>query len=317
MSSDGHVDPAWQPPTSGPPSPQGPDLSKPDLTRGTPPANAPEPVCPRHPDRVSYVRCQRCERPTCPECQRQAAVGVQCVDCVREQARGSRVVRTPFGGRPTDGRPLVTYTIVGLCVLVFLLQQAPSLSVTTDLAFVPGLAADEPWRFVTTAFLHAPSFLLHIVFNMIALWQVGPALEHLLGRARFVALYLISAVGGSVGFLLLADPSNPFSWYRPVVGASGAVFGLFGATVLVLRKLRLDARPLIGVIVVNAILGFVIQGIAWQAHLGGLVAGTAVTAAFVYAPARRRTAVQSVGVVAVAVLVVVAAWLRLASAGAL
>jgi membrane associated rhomboid family serine protease len=312
MSNDGHVDPVWQPPTSGTPSPGGPDLTKQPA-----PENAPEPVCPRHPDRVSYVRCQRCERPTCPECQRQAPVGVQCVDCVREQARGSRAVRTPFGGRPTDGRPLATYTIIGLCVLVFLLQQVPTLSVTTDLAFVPGLAADEPWRFVTTAFLHAPNFLLHIVFNMIALWQVGPALEHLLGRARFIALYLISAVGGSVGFLLLADPTDPFSWYRPVVGASGAVFGLFGATVLVLRKLRLDARPLIGVIAVNAVLGFVIQGIAWQAHLGGLVAGTAVTAAFVYAPAQRRTAVQAAGVVAVAVVVVAAAWLRLASAGAL
>jgi membrane associated rhomboid family serine protease len=239
------------------------------------------------------------------------------VDCVRDQARTSRAVRTPFGGRPTDGRPLATYTIIGLCILVFLLQQAPSLSVTNDLAFVPGLAEDEPWRFVTAAFLHAPNFLLHIVFNMVALWQVGPALEHLLGRARFVALYLISAVAGSVGFLLLADPSNPFSWYRPVVGASGAVFGLFGATVLVLRKLRLDTRPLIGVIVVNAVLGFVIQGIAWQAHLGGLVAGTAVTAALVYAPSRRRGLLQAVGVGAVTVVVVIAAVARIATASPL
>ncbi|HET8614989.1 MAG TPA: rhomboid family intramembrane serine protease [Actinomycetales bacterium] len=298
MSGDGHVDPGG-----------------PDLTKHPAPGSGPEPVCPRHPGRISYVRCQRCNRPTCPECQRQAAVGVQCVDCVRENARQSRAVRTPFGGRPTDGRPLVTYTIIGLCVLVFGLQQVPSMTITSDLAFVPALAADEPWRFVTAAFLHSPSFLLHIVFNMVALWQVGPALEHLLGRARFVALYLISAVGGSVGYLLLADPTNPFSWYAPVVGASGAVFGLFGATVLVLRKLRLDIRPLVGVIVINAILGFVIQGIAWQAHLGGLVAGSAVTAALVHAPAHRRTVVQVTGILVVAVLVVLAAWLRLASVG--
>jgi membrane associated rhomboid family serine protease len=272
-----------------------------------------EPVCPRHPDRVSYVRCQRCERPTCPECQRQAAVGVQCVDCVREQARASRTVRTAFGGRPTDGRPLATYSIIGLCVVAFLLQQVPTLAVTNDLAFVPALARDEPWRFVTAAFLHAPNFLLHIAFNMVALWQVGPALEHLLGRARFVALYLVSAVGGSVGFLLLADPTNPASWFAPVVGASGAVFGLFGATVLVLRRLRLDTRPLVGVIAVNAVLGFVISGIAWQAHLGGLVAGTAVTAVLVYAPHHRRTVAQSVGVAAVSAVIVVAAVLRLAA----
>jgi membrane associated rhomboid family serine protease len=310
MTTDGPVDPGWQQPASDRPrEPAGPDLQK----------NSPqdEPVCPRHPGRVSYVRCQRCDRPTCPECQRQAAVGVQCVDCVRDSARQTRAVRTPFGGRPTGGRPLATYTIIGLCVLVFVLQQVPTLQVTRELAFVPGLAADEPWRFVTTAFLHSPSFLLHIVFNMVALWQVGPALEHLLGRARFIALYLISAVGGSVGFLLLADPTNPFSWYQPVVGASGAVFGLFGATVLVLRKLRLDTRPLIGVIVVNAILGFVIQGIAWQAHLGGLVAGTAVTAALVYAPTNRRTVLQAVGVTAVTLVVVVAAWVRLATVTAL
>jgi membrane associated rhomboid family serine protease len=308
MSTDGPADPGWQPPASGrQPDGVGPDLHKAE------PSNAAEPVCPRHRDRVSYVRCQRCDRPTCPECQRQAAVGIQCVDCVREQARTSRTVRTPFGGRPTDGRPLVTYSIIGLCAAVFLLQQVPGLNITNDLAFVPGLAADEPWRFVTTAFLHAPNFLLHIAFNMVALWQVGPALEHLLGRARFVALYLISAVGGSVGFLLLADPSNPFSWYAPVVGASGAVFGLFGATVLVLRKLRLDARPLIGVIVINAILGFVIQGIAWQAHLGGLVAGTAVTAVLVYAPKDRRTAAHVAGIGLVALVIVAAAWLRLAA----
>jgi cyclophilin family peptidyl-prolyl cis-trans isomerase len=136
---------------------------------------------------------------------------------------------------------------------------------------------------------------------------------YLLGRARFVALYLISAVGGSVGFLLLADPTNPFSWYAPVVGASGAVFGLFGATVLVLRKLRLDTRPLVGVIVINAVLGFVISGIAWQAHLGGLVAGTAVTAVLVHAPSRRRSVAQIAGVALVTLVIVLAAWLRLAT----
>jgi membrane associated rhomboid family serine protease len=312
MSTDGPADPARRQPAS---EQHAGAQVPPDLTKHpAPDATAAEPVCPRHPDRVSYVRCQRCERPTCPECQRQAAVGVQCIDCVRDQARATRPVRTPFGGRPTDGRPLVTYSIIGLCVAVFLLQQVPTLNITNDLAFVPGLAAHEPWRFVTTAFLHAPNFLLHIAFNMVALWQVGPALEHLLGRARFVALYLISAVGGSVGFLLLADPTNPFSWYAPVVGASGAVFGLFGATVLVLRKLRLDTRPLVGVIVINAVLGFVISGIAWQAHLGGLVAGTAVTAVLVHAPSRRRAVAQAAGVALVTLVIVVAAWLRLATA---
>src|SRR6187455_8320 len=87
----------------------------------TPPAVPP--VCPRHPDRESYVRCQRCGRPTCPECQRPAAVGIQCVDCVAEGARSVRQVRTVFGGAVTDGRPVATMTIIGICLVVFVLQQ--------------------------------------------------------------------------------------------------------------------------------------------------------------------------------------------------
>ena len=196
---------------------------------------------------------------------------------------------------------------------MFLLQQVPTLNITNDLRSSPGWPPTSRGASLTTAFLHAPNFLLHIAFNMVALWQVGPALEHLLGRARFVALYLISAVGGSVGFLLLADPSNPFSWYAPVVGASGAVFGLFGATVLVLRKLRLTPGRSIGVIVINAVLGFVISGIAWQAHLGGLVAGTAVTAVLVHAPSPAPLVAQAAGVGLVTLVIVVAAWLRLAT----
>lgn len=270
------------------------------------------PVCPRHPDRESYVRCQRCERPVCPECQRPAAVGVQCVDCVREQSSGVRQARTTFGGRVAGDRPTVTLAFIGASVGMFLLQQLPALGVTGRFAFYPILAADQPWRFLTAAFLHSPSWFLHIAFNMYALWLLGPYLEALLGRLRFAALYLTSAIGGSVGYLLMADPLGR-SWVTPTVGASGAVFGLFGAIVVVNRRLGRQMNQILVVIAINGVIGFLVPGIAWQAHLGGLVTGAAVAAALAYAPRSRRDVVQLVGVSGIAVLLAGVSLLKLAT----
>ena len=266
-----------------------------------PAGGAAVPVCPRHPDRESYVRCQRCERPTCPECQRPAPVGIQCVDCVREQSRGSRTARTVFGGQaPAVAAPRVTQGLIGLCVIVYLTQIIPGSDVTSRFLFAPVVAVDEPYRFLTSAFLHSPGLPLHILFNMYALWLVGPYLEQLLGRMRFLALYLLSAIGGSVFFLLLADPFNRAQWFGGAVGASGAVFGLFGALVVVNRRLGRESRSIIALIVINAALGFVIPNVAWQAHLGGLLTGAAVAAVMAYAPrAKYRTLAQAGGVVTV------------------
>jgi membrane associated rhomboid family serine protease len=264
---------------------------------GPAPDQTPVPVCPRHADRESYVRCQRCERPVCPACQRQAPVGVQCVDCVAEGARATPRTRTTFGGRVRGGRPVVTLSIIGLAVLAYLLQLAvPTL--TLRFAFAPVAAVEEPWRFVTAAFLHSPRGIFHILFNMYALWLTGPYLEDLLGRLRFTALYLIAALGGSVGYLLLASPDGA-SWYTPSVGASGAVFGLFGAIVVVQRRLRRSSGQVVAVIAVNGVLGFVLPNVAWQAHLGGLVTGAALAAVFACAPRARRAAVQGLGTAAI------------------
>lgn len=265
------------------------------------------PVCPRHPDRESYVRCQRCERPTCAECQRPAAVGIQCVDCVREQARTVPPARTTFGGRVSAGRPQVTLTIIAMNVVAFLLQLVTP-GFTRAFAFVPWLAAAEPWRFLTSAFLHSPSFLLHIGFNMYALWLLGPYLESVLGRLRFAVLYLLSAVGGSVGYLLLTDPLTAGG----AVGASGAVFGLFGAIIVVNRRLGRQMGQIGVIIAINAVLPFLFPAIAWQAHLGGLVTGAALAAAFAYAPRDRRNAVQGAGVVVVTAVLLALTALKLA-----
>jgi membrane associated rhomboid family serine protease len=272
-----------------------------------------EPVCPRHPDRVSYVRCQRCGRPTCPECQRPAAVGIQCVDCVREGQKSMRMPRTQFGAKVSqDGRPVVTLTIIGICVAVWLLQQV-SPQMTDRLAFVPLFAKTEPWRFMTAAFAHSPGNLLHILFNMYALWILGQYLEPMLGRMRFAALYLVSALGGSVSYLLLASPpasvaglNSNSSWVTPMVGASGAVFGLFGALIVFNRHLGRSSRQLYILLVINAAIGFV-PGIAWQAHVGGFLTGAAVAAVITTTASQNRRRLQLPALVAVLVLLTAAA----------
>lgn len=260
-----------------------------------PPA-AEVPVCTRHPDRISYIRCQRCGRPACPECQHSAAVGVQCVDCFQEQRRSSPAYRTVYGGAARGGKPVVTISIMVLCTVFFALQWILP-SVTDRLLYVPLATTFEPWRMITAAFLHSPGSIIHIAFNMYALWFLGSALEPMFGRVRFALVYLISAFGGSVGVLLLSDP------LQAVVGASGAIFGLFGALFVVQRQRGGDNKGLLILLGINLVLGFIYPTISWQAHLGGLVTGAACAAVLAYAPkGRNRTAVQLAGLAGVVVL---------------
>lgn len=285
------------------------------------PTEAEAPVCPRHPDRVAYVRCQRCGRPACPECQRPAAVGVQCVDCVRESKRTAPRVRTVFGGAAdsaaANGRPIVTLTIIGICAVSWLLQLVTSGAWTEMLWFWPWGGAVEPWRFLTASFLHSTS-PLHILFNMYALWITGQFLEPLLGRLRFGVLCLLSAVGGSVAVLLLAgDPFTSNAWVTPVVGASGMVFGLFGAMLPVMRRLGRSMGQILVLLAINGAIGFFVPNISWQAHLGGLVTGALVATAYAYAPKDRRAVVAwLVPVVGLALLIGLSAW-RYGSLGVL
>ncbi|WP_109472658.1 rhomboid family intramembrane serine protease [Ornithinimicrobium cavernae] len=254
------------------------------------------PVCPRHPDRTSYVSCQRCGRPVCPECQRPAAVGIQCVDCVRDQARTVRQPTSRFGAPTRGGRPLVTMTLIAVCALVYVGQLVDD-RVTLELMFVPLLAETEPWRFLTAAFAHSPSGFMHILFNMFALWITGQYLEPLLGRLKFLVLFVISAIGGSVGFLLLAQLPQRLGeasgWTTPTVGASGAVFGLFAATLVLNRHLGRETGGIVVVLAINTVLGFVLPNIAWQAHLGGAVTGGVLALILALTAPGGRTAVEN------------------------
>jgi membrane associated rhomboid family serine protease len=273
------------------------------------------PTCYRHAGRETYLSCTRCGRPACPECLRSAPVGQQCVECVKE---GGRTVRQPtgvFGGRAVSGA-IVTWTLVALNVAFYLVEWAyPKIvdylaligsAYDPKVHAVIGVAQGQEYRLLTSAFLHEQGFggfgPLHIIFNMWALILVGPALERLLGRLRFLSVYLFSALGGSVMFYLLA-PVNELG-----LGASGAIFGLFGAWFVVARRLRVDSRSIVFLIVVNLVISFAVAGIAWQAHVGGLLTGGLLTAAYAYAPRNHRALVQIgatvlvVGVLVVAVL---------------
>ncbi|MFD4421956.1 rhomboid family intramembrane serine protease [Agromyces sp. NPDC058484] len=234
--------------------------------------------CYRHPDRQSYILCQRCGRTVCPECQTQAPVGVICPECMREQRasapRTKPAALTRMRSAAGRGAPVVTYALIGINAFVYLLQWIPGLGVTNALFFSPLFMTElafEPWRALTSVFLHSTSLVFHILLNMYTLWIFGRLLEPMLGRIRFLALYLISGLAGSVGVVAFAAPNSQ------VLGASGAIFGLMGAFVVIQRRLGGNMTQLYILLAINLGIGFIPgANISWQAHLGGLIGGALV-----------------------------------------
>jgi membrane associated rhomboid family serine protease len=238
---------------------------------------------------------------------RDAAVGHQCADCVGAGAKTVRQSRTRFGGRQYGANPVVTYALIAVNVLMFALQTMSADLQSELVLFSPAVADGDVYRLLTSAFMHYG--VTHLLFNMWALYVVGPPLEAALGRLRFSALYVLSALGGSVLVYLLS------SLGAATAGASGAIFGLFGATFVIGRRLNLDVGWVIGLIAINLAFTFVIplissQNISWQGHIGGLVTGAAVAAAYVYAPRERRTLIQVSVTVAILVVFMLLIWWR-------
>lgn len=269
----------------------------------------------RHPDRPTGLACSRCDRPACPECLRPASVGQHCVDCLGESSRSAPRWRNVAGASRT-GRPVVVPGLLAANVLVFLLTVVTAGSLNrnfasplfADGALIPAaVAAGEFWRILTSGFLHVGP--LHLAFNMFALWVIGREVETVLGRARFVAVYVVSLLGGSAAVMLLSGPLSP------TAGASGAVFGLMGALFVLLRRLRMPAGQVIGVIGINVVLSFTLSGISWQGHLGGLVLGAATTAAIVYlgagSPHRGRIQLAAIAGLTLLTLVLIGAGIAL------
>jgi membrane associated rhomboid family serine protease len=179
----------------------------------------------------------------------------------------------------------VTLGLVSLNVVVWVLQILPGSNLTNQLAFVPLSVFIEPWRMITAGFAHSESNFLHVALNMYSLYIFGSLLEPMLGRLRFLAIWLISIFGGSVAVMYL---NTPDTW---VLGASSGVFGLMAAYFVVLRAIGNNSRGMMGLIAINLVFGFFLPGVSWQAHLGGLLAGGAMTAVFTNARGSKRAQV--------------------------
>jgi membrane associated rhomboid family serine protease len=273
------------------------------------------PSCYRHPDRETGIRCTRCERPICPDCMVDASVGFQCPDCARgtsgregRAATAASRPRTLAGGTVAADPRLVTKILIGICLAAFLAQKAAGAAFEERFfllgqAYVPGLGsvqgvAEGQWyRLLTAMFLHGS--YVHLLFNMLSLWWIGAPLEAALGRARYLTLFFVSGLAGSALTYLVAEPN------QPSLGASGAIFGLFGATAVLMRRLNYDMRPVLALLAINLVITFYSGfNIAWQAHIGGLVAGVVVGYAMLHAPRERRALVQY-GISAVVLAVVI------------
>ncbi|WP_328389700.1 rhomboid family intramembrane serine protease [Nocardia sp. NBC_00416] len=268
----------------------------------------PAQVCARHTDRPTGLSCTRCGRPACPECLRPASVGQHCVDCVRADQRSTQKVRTASGAVASrNSVPFVTYSLIALNVLVYAITVAQSRSLMANeggsslfvdwVMYPPAVAAGDWFRVIGSGFLHYG--LIHLLLNMFALYIVGRDIEMVLGRVRYLAVYLISLLGGSAAVMLLAQNSL-------TAGASGAVYGLFGAITVILIRLRQNPNSMLILIGINVFISFSLPGISLWGHLGGLAAGTLATLGIMFLPAwvRARTPERArlVGFIALAAL---------------
>lgn len=275
----------------------------------------PLPVCYRHPGRETLIGCQRCGRPICPECMTNAAVGVQCPECVRQGVRDTRADRLPFGGRRTASPRLTSFVLIGLNALVWLLlwttgrafspwydrlallPRGRCVPVTDPGSYypdvgrqacravggvwqwVPGVLDGAPWQTLTSAFTHVEPF--HLATNMLSLFFIGPIVEQGFGRVRFLVIYLLSALSSSVAVAWISDPMSS------TVGASGAIFGLLGALVILARRVRGNLQLIGTILLLNLAVPFFVPGVSMEGHIGGLVGGLALAALIVYAPQPR------------------------------
>jgi membrane associated rhomboid family serine protease len=299
------------------------------------------PTCYRHPDRETWIRCQRCDKPICPDCMRDAAVGFHCPDCVKQANKGSRQHQALYGGERSADPRLTSYVLIAVNAVIWLaitatggsssrltsllslsplgrctldgtgayypsISDAPLCATVQNTTWEQGVSDGAWWQLVTSMFTHVDVF--HIALNMMALFILGPALERIIGRVRFLMVYLVGGLGGSVLVLFLSGATSS------TLGASGAIYAVLGALLVTFRKARLDTQFLMQ----NLLLGVVItvvgwRYISWQGHLGGLLGGMAVAAIVAYAPKSNRSLLQWVGVGAVTVALLVLAGVRAAT----
>jgi membrane associated rhomboid family serine protease len=252
-------------------------------------------ACYRHPDRRTGLHCTRCGNPTCPDCMIPAPVGHHCPACVAAARKDMRKVRTvTWGRRPRVGEVTAALLVANVAIHV-LVQQDPLLLSRFGSDRV-SIGAGEYYRLLTTAFVHVG--WTHLAVNCFSLAYLGTLVEGVLGRARFLTLYLLCALGGSVATLVAGPPSS--------AGASGAVFGVMGATWILLRRRGLDTGPLVGLIAVNLLISLAVPQINWVAHVGGLATGIVLAGGFGWAESRSRPRLREAGAALVTGLLLVA-----------
>lgn len=282
--------------------------------------------CYRHPGRETYVSCQRCERPICPDCMIPSSVGHQCPECVQSGMVTTRQTALPYGGTRVANPLVESAVLIGINVAVWLAIMTTGANSSPLLNWLPLLPESIPgrdadgqvillqgvnngavWQVVTAVFTHVA--IMHIALNMLSLFFLGPPVTAILGRARFLAIYLLSGFAGSVTVLYLSNP------HGQTLGASGAIFGLMGAFLVIARKLQGNASQILFWLGINLVFTFTAPGISWQGHIGGLIGGALATAIFVAVPrGPKRSLIQwsALGVLAlvltVLVLVKVQSW---------
>lgn len=277
----------------------------------------PDDICFRHPDRPSFTLCQRCGRTICPDCQNVSAVGVLCTDCVRHTQpsvaqRAQRSTRVTARRLAAPGTPVITYSIMVLCGVVFAAQVLSANfgdnEVTRALWYAPLYSMPqlfEPWRMLTAMFTHSTGFVFHILFNMLALWLFGRNLEQMIGRGAFLLLYLYSGLGGSLGVMLWAYVDVQ-SLQVATVGASGAIFGLLAATLVAYKAARVNVTSLAVLIAINFAIGLLPgASISWQAHLGGMIVGAVTMWVLLATRGPRRKGARVASLLAVAAVLCV------------
>lgn len=318
-------------PTSGGPSGPSQPSEQPDSPSGVP-------QCYRHSGRETYIKCQRCERPICPDCMREAAVGFQCPDCVSRGAKETRSGQNAYGGKRSADPRLTTFVLIGLNALVWLvitatggrnselaqrimlspqgrclaedgagwfpgIDNAAVCATVSDTTWSPSVADGAWWQILTSGFAHIE--IIHILLNMVGLYFVGPVIEQAIGRARFLGVYFASLLAGSAAVLWLADPQSS------TLGASGALWGLIGAMLLLAWRVGGDVRQLLILLAVNTVFTFSFPGISWQGHFGGLLGGLLAVAILVFAPqGPQRSRWQLIGFVVLAAVLAATLFVR-------
>ena len=273
--------------------------------------------CYRHPERETYVSCSECGRGICPECMTFGPVGIRCPDHASATGRAPAPRQAARRAAASVSRrgPFVTQALIGINVGIYLLQllMGAGLSARTGWIYehgvlvstaldssgqVVGVAEGDWWRLVTAMFLHYGP--LHLGMNMLVLWFIGPPLEDYFGHGRYALVYLVSGLAGSAGALIWSPNAL-------TVGASGAIWGIMGAAlVLEARRTYVFGGQAMGLVVLNLAFTFLVPGVSIGGHVGGLVGGALCALAFSSfrrSPALATVSIAAVGVLSVAVAV--------------